>query len=84
MRQGEYSIGVAKVTSLGISFRGIYYSNRVAIKEGWFEKVRWLSNWTVVIMYNPNNMNTVYVVDRKKNCVIPSESIELRSKYVNY
>ncbi|MCL6606124.1 MAG: Mu transposase C-terminal domain-containing protein [Paenibacillus sp.] len=80
----KYSIGIAKVTSKGINFRGIHYSNTQAIKERWFEIVEWTGDWPIAVIFNPKNLSRIYFVDEKKNNIILCETIIPKSEYDKY
>lgn len=52
----------AKVSSLGINFKGLYYSCSEAISLGWFDKNKTAPRPTsVTIAYSPLDTNTIYI-----------------------
>ncbi|MGE4213438.1 MAG: Mu transposase C-terminal domain-containing protein [Anaerotignaceae bacterium] len=50
--------GNASVSRAGIRFKGLYYSSDKAIKEQWFVNLK-IRN--IVIVYDPRNMNKIYI-----------------------
>ncbi|MGG6313105.1 hypothetical protein [Paenibacillus macerans] len=85
MRMNEYLIGIAQVTSRGVFFRGIYYSTSQAIKESWFEIANRSGDWPVAVLFDPETLNRIYIVDEKKNNnLIECESIKSKSEYADY
>jgi len=53
----------ATVTSQGIRFKGMLYGSEKALKERWFEKARNRGSWKVDIVYDPRNMDYIYILD---------------------
>ncbi len=53
----------ATVTSQGIKFKGMLYGSEKALKERWFEKARNRGSWKVDIVYDPRNMDYIYILD---------------------
>lgn len=52
----------ALVTGRGIKFKGMHYSNASAIKENWFVKAKNNGSWSVNIAYDPQNMDSIYLL----------------------
>ncbi|CAK7029859.1 Mu transposase C-terminal domain-containing protein [Tissierella sp.] len=53
----------ATVTSQGIRFKGMLYGSEKALKERWFEKARNRGSWKVDIVYDPRNMDYIYILN---------------------
>lgn len=51
----------ATVTENGIRFKNMYYSCDKAVREMWFEKARNKSSWKENIVYDPRNMDYIYI-----------------------
>lgn len=52
----------ATVTRQGIRFKGMLYGSEKALKERWFEKARNKGGWKVDIVYDPRNMDYIYIL----------------------
>ena len=53
----------ATVTSQGIRFKGMLYGSEKALKEKYFEKARNRGSWKVDIVYDPRNMDYIYILN---------------------
>lgn len=53
--------GSATVTESGIRFRHMLYSSELALKEQWFVKARYDSTWKIDIVYDPRNLDQIYI-----------------------
>lgn len=60
----KYSLmprGKGTVTASGIRVKGLYYSSKLSLKEQWFVKARAGRSWSVPVVYDPRNMDYIYV-----------------------
>lgn len=53
--------GKARITAQGIRFRGLYYTCKSAVREGWFATARQKSTWEVQVSYDPNRLDQIYI-----------------------
>lgn len=59
--------GTATVISQGIKFKGMLYGSEKSLKERWFEKARNRGSWKVDIVYDPRNMDYIYILIDTRN-----------------
>lgn len=57
----------ATVTSQGLRYRGIYYTNPKAIKEEWFSRARLQGTWKVKVRIDERNTNQIFFWDELTN-----------------
>jgi hypothetical protein len=68
------------VTSKGIRFKGMFYICDKAIAEGWLEKARAKKQWQVDILYDPRNMEIIYVRNQGDTSYEPCSLLEWNNK----
>ncbi|ANE45863.1 hypothetical protein SY83_05580 [Paenibacillus swuensis] len=81
MNNEAVSLGHAKVTGNGIFFKGHYYSTAEAIKGRWFEHAGWIGGWPVIVVYNPGNLVSIFIVNERDQSLIKCDSINPQSEY---
>jgi len=75
--------GVATVTAKGVLFKQIYYTSSVLMKDNSFEKARKNGTWKINIVYDPRNLNFIYLKDDKGRTFEKLTLIEYQHKYKN-
>jgi putative transposase len=51
----------ASVTPHGIKFKGLYYVCDLALREEWFERARERGQWSVLVVWDPRRVDTIYL-----------------------
>lgn len=64
--KAELFSDIARVTSKGIFFRGLYYSGCTAIRQGWFEKARICGGWKITVQFSPDNSEIIYLIGQNQ------------------
>ena len=75
--------GVATVTSKGILFNKIYYTSGELLKNYEFEKARNNGRWKVDIVYDPRNLNYIYLRNYNDKPFIKLTLIDYQTRYMN-
>ncbi|WP_368901894.1 Mu transposase C-terminal domain-containing protein [Oceanobacillus oncorhynchi] len=75
--------GNATVTESGIRFRHMLYSSELALKEQWFVKARYDSSWKIDIVYDPRNMDKIYIQNPDNNSYEVCPLLEHQLRYKN-
>lgn len=75
--------GAATVTAKGVLFKQIYYTSSLLMKENFFEKARKNGTWKIDIVYDPRNLNFIYLKDDKGRKFEKLTMIEHQHKYKN-
>jgi len=67
VRKNLLPTGGASVTYRGISYRGLFYTCELAVREQWFVKVRMEGRWKVQIAYDPRRLDIIYLCQNGGN-----------------
>jgi hypothetical protein len=70
----------ATVTRWGIKFNGMFYTSKVALKDGWFEDQHIEGQKQISISYDPRNVSSIFI--RLKSGKL--EQCYLKEKYKEY
>ena len=73
----------ATVTAKGILFKKIYYTSNELLKNREFEKARNNGRWKVDIVYDPRNLNHIYLKNYDNKPFIKLTLIDYQTKYIN-
>lgn len=57
----------ATIDNKGISFKGLYYSCKTALKEKWFSNARTNGSWKIEVRYDPQDMSRLYLRRDRRN-----------------
>lgn len=75
--------GNATVTESGIIFKGMSYSNELAIKEQWFIRARAKKSWRIQVSYDPRWTNQIYLWLEHERRFEVCTLLEREERYIN-
>ncbi|MED4534175.1 Mu transposase C-terminal domain-containing protein [Metabacillus fastidiosus] len=67
----------------GIKFKDAYYSCDKAIKENWFISARHKGSWKIDIVYDPRNLNNLYLLNEDGVTFEVCYLLEHQNRYLN-
>lgn len=61
--ENSLTLGFASVTSSGLKFKNVFYTNGMMIKHGWFELAQRDDGWQIPILYDSKDLSRIMLLD---------------------
>ncbi|WP_339816313.1 Mu transposase C-terminal domain-containing protein [Paenibacillus sp. FSL R7-0216] len=72
---------IAYVTSKGLKFNKIFYTNPLMMQQGWFEKAENNGEWRVPVLYDTDDTSYIYLIHQYQ--ISKANEISLSERNMN-